>query len=791
MDRSHRSPRIKLPPIPRAPLLMSSRRGYALLVSYVIAVAATLLATLVRHWLDDQLGEHLRFGTYFVAILFAAWYCGAGPALLVLVLGYLLANFFFIHPRGSFEITGAEAWWEVVLYLVVGLASIGFSELWRAAKRRAQAHAEAHARQREYLRVTLASIGDAVIATDTQGRVTFLNPVAETLTGWQQAEAMGRPLSEIFSIFNEVTGQAGENPVGKALRTGRVVGLANHTILRSRDGTERPVDDSAAPIRDDQGMVVGVILVFRDITKRRYAEAALRHSESQFRELADAMPQIVWAARPDGYLDYYNRRWYEFTGFPEGEGGDDSWKPILHPDDLQLCVDRWYEAVRTGEAYEIEYRFKDRRTGGYRWFLGRALPVRDHTGRIIRWFGTCTDIDDQKRAEESLKEADRRKDEFIALLAHELRNPLAAIRSSIQVLDQLGSSEEGSLKFRTIIHRQSAHLTKLVDELLDVSRIARGRIQLRREPMDLRAVVTRSLEAIRPRLEAKQRRLHLTLPAEPLPVLADPTRVEQIIDNLLNNAAKFTEAGGQIWLTAERDEEWVTLRVRDDGIGIDPEMLPRVFDMFVQAERRTELSQGGLGIGLTLVKNLVELHGGLVDAQSAGASQGSEFIVRLPLDWTPRPSCPVAEAPRLQTHAPSRDQWRILVVDDNADAAESLALFLQLAGHVAKVAYDGPQALDTLRSTPFDLVLLDIGLPQMNGHEVARQIRSELNLNQVRLVALTGWGHDQDRRRSLEAGFDHHLVKPVDPRALQTLLGSLEKPRVQPTESVEESIKTS
>jgi PAS domain S-box-containing protein len=298
------------------------------------------------------------------------------------------------------------------------------------------------------------------------------------------------------------------------------------------------------PTLDKVGGPDGWVAVVLDVTEQKRAERLLRESESGFHQLADAMPQIVWAARPDGYLDYYNERWYEFTGFPRGEYGEASWKPILHPDDVQRCKDVYYACIKSGSPYQIEYRFKDRTTGSYRWFLGRASPVRDEQGVIVRWFGTCTDIDDTKKAEEALQEADRRKNEFLATLAHELRNPLAPIRNAVELLRRAKGRDDLSEQARTILERQLGLMVRLIDDLLDVSRITRGKLQLRKERVELAAVVRSAVEAARPSIEGQAHQLTVTLPPQPIDLDADPIRLAQVFSNLLTNAAKYTERGG-------------------------------------------------------------------------------------------------------------------------------------------------------------------------------------------------------------------------------------------------------
>jgi PAS domain S-box-containing protein len=504
-----------------------------------------------------------------------------------------------------------------------------------------------------------------------------------------------------------------------------------------------------------------------DEMERRVEERTreLRASEAGFRQMADAMPQIAWTARPDGYTDYFNRRWYEFTGLQPGQGGDASWEAILHPDDVEPCRTAWYAAVRSGTPYEIEYRFRDRRTGDYRWHLGRALPLKDGKGRVVRWFGTCTDIDDQKRTEETLREADRRKDEFLAMLAHELRNPLAAIRLAVDTVDQPGGEEDDYAWVMEVIDRQVGLLAHLLDDLLDVSRITRGLVRVRKRLIDARPVIDQAASAVGPLIEDRKHRLVRPEPRRPLLLEADPVRLEQVLVNLLTNAAKYTPSGGEITLDADRVGDEVVLRVRDTGLGIPPEVLPHIFDLFVQAERTLARSEGGLGVGLTIVRKLVELHGGSISATSAGPGRGSEFVVRLPaaegdLDATAAPEARSADRPA----------GRLLIVEDNRDLARMLARHLRLLGWDVKEAHDGSEGIEVARAFRPDVILLDIGLPSQDGYAVARALRRE-GFVDTRIIALSGYGQEEDRLRSKAAGMDHHLTKPVDLQTIAELIG--------------------
>ena len=377
----------------------------------------------------------------------------------------------------------------------------------------------------------------------------------------------------------------------------------------------------------------------------------------------------------------------------------------------------------------------------------------------------------QMRAEESLRDADRRKDEFLAVLAHELRNPLAPLVNSLNVLRLTPRNDPALDRVGAMMERQVNHMVRLVDDLLEVSRITRGKIELAKETLELGAVMRVAMETSRPLIEAGGHNLTLALSAEPLTVEGDPVRLAQVISNLLNNAAKYTEAGGQIWLTARREGEQAVISVRDTGMGIPPPLLPRVFDLFMQADQDVGRAQGGLGIGLALVKTLVEMHGGSVHAHSEGSGQGSEFLVRLPLVARGSPQIVPSTASESSTVLAAR---RILVVDDNRDAAQSLSMLLKLLGAEVRVVYNGPDALKALEAYKPAVVLLDIGMPGMDGHEVARRIRQQAEFHDVTLIALTGWGQVEDRQRSRTAGFDYHLVKPADASTLQTVLMSLE-----------------
>ncbi len=506
---------------------------------------------------------------------------------------------------------------------------------------------DALAREREMLVTTLKSIGDGVIVTDAESRITFLNPEAERLTGWTQAEAAGMPLQSVFRIVNEQTRQEAENPVAKVLRTGSVAGLANDTLLLARDASEKPIDDSAAPILHSDGRVLGVVLVFRDFTERRQAERAIRASQ------------------------------------------------------------------------------------------------------------------------EALQEESLRKDKFLAILSHELRNPLAPVRMAVAALNRLAPPQPEQQKLRDVIERQTIQLTRLLDDLLDVSRISSGKISLRKERFNIGNAVAGAVEAIRPQMDARGHKLIVDAPSEPIYVEGDRTRLSQIFANLLSNAAKYTSSGGRITLSFRRADSNAVIRVTDTGIGLIPEQMSRIFEMFTQVDDSLERGEGGLGVGLALARTLVELHGGQIEVRSEGLGKGSEFTVRIPA--LAQKSSATSESEVLP--APLQPRRRILVADDNTDSAETLASFLRSAGHEVCTAHEGLSAVEMWNAFRPDFAILDIGMPKLNGYEVARHIRSLETAAHTVLIAVTGWGQEDDKRRAREAGFDHHLTKPVDPPVITKILG--------------------
>jgi PAS domain S-box-containing protein len=694
----------------------------------------------------------------------------------------------------------------------------------RAARQAAEAAGEIIRQQQQQLKVTLDSIGDAVIATDALGRITLLNPVARRLTGWDGEEAVGQPLPTVFNIKNELTGRPAENPVGRVLREGVVVGLANHTALTARDGTVRPVEDSAAPIKDETGKTLGVVLVFHDVTERRRGEQTARF-------LAEA--SAVLAALGDFHRTLQKVARLAVPFFADWcvvdmleTDGSLSRVAMAHADPvrLQWARDRIrrfapdpqaaqgvWSVLRTGQSYlvpDITESFlsetvRDQelqsitRALGLRSYIAVPIQLRAkvmgvmtfvaaESGRryapadltVAQDLGQRVGIAlENTHLYRELQETDRRKDDFLAMLAHELRNPLAPIRNAVHILRQRDVDDDTASRVKEMMERQLQHLARLVDDLLDMSRITRGMIELRREPVAIATIVARAVETAQPEIDAQGHHLHIALASQPLWVDGDPIRLTQVLSNLLTNSAKYMERSGDIWLSAEQQEQEVVLCVRDAGVGIAPELLPHIFDLFVQAERGLGRTKGGLGIGLTLVRRLVEMHGGKICARSEGLGKGSEFIVRLPVLAPGRELSDIqVNANDVETKEPI-PRRRVLVVDDHPDAAESLAMLLRISGQEVHIAHDGTSALEIAQSYQLDMIFLDIGMPVMDGYEVARRLRQMSSGRDVFLVALTGWGQEDDRRRSTVAGFDFHLVKPVEPDILTELLAQGKPPR--------------
>ncbi len=624
-------------------------------------------------------------------------------------------------------------------------------------------------------RLMVDSIEDyAMFMVDLTGRITSWNRGAERLTGYSEDEALGQHFSILYPRE-----ALDEQHAMYELSTARQRGRYEEEGVRVRkDGSIYHAQITVWRVDDEHGRTVGFAKITRDVTARKQAEQALRESEAKFRTIADAMPQMVWSTRADGFHDYYNEQWYQFTGVPTSSTDGASWINVFHPSDQPRAERAWQNSLATGEPYEIQYRLRHR-SGEYRWTLGRALPVRDDNGTIVRWMGTCTDIHSQKQAEETLQDAAKRKDEFLAMLAHELRNPLAPIYNSAQLINRLLGTDPELQHAISVIDRQVKHMSRLIDDLLDVARISRGKIALRTEEIELVEILRQTLDDYRNNFQTKGIQLEEHLTPDPVWIQGDRTRIAQVIGNLLHNSLKFTESGGVVRLSLSRTErepgeiehertEIAVITIADSGIGMDPVLLNRLFDPFTQGTQSLARSHGGLGLGLALVKGFVELHGGSIRADSEGLGLGSVFTIEFPLSHAPslteRPARP---AIRRQTDQP----LHFVLIDDNRDMVDTLKELLQLRGHVVATAYDGEEGLAVVHARLPDVIICDIGLPgALDGYEVARILRSDPRLASSLLIALSGYGQEQDRVKSIECGFDLHMLKPLDLDELDQLL---------------------
>jgi PAS domain S-box-containing protein len=616
-------------------------------------------------------------------------------------------------------------------------------------------------RERETLEVTLKSIGDAVLVSDVAGRVTFLNSVAEQLTGWPLAAARGERLEKIFRIVNEFSGQL-EDPVAKVLQSGGSVGLADHTLLIARDGRRIPIDDSAAPVRLPDGELIGTVVVCRDVTERKQAE----QMRARLAAIIDSSDDAIASKTLDGIVTSWNRAATRLFGYqPEEIIG----KPIttIIPPELYAEEVDILARLRRGERIEHYETVRVAKDGRRINISLTVSPIRGEDGEVMGASKIARDITQRKQNEERLREADRQKDEFLATLAHELRNPLAPIRAAAELLRNAKSLEPELRAATAILERQARHMTHLIDDLLDISRITSGRIRLQPEPLELAELVQALIETYRQSAQtARHQQITLSVASESAHVSGDRIRLTQVLSNVLHNAVKYTPSGGKIEIALRVEQREVIVSVRDNGIGIPEEMLDHIFEPFAQLDRSYERTDGGLGIGLTLAKRLIELHEGRIEARSEGRGKGTEILIRLPA---------IAAVPAARASAPRRQSdlaggCRVLIADDNRDAAVSLSMLLQSLGHETRVVHDGLEAVEEAEHFQPQVVLLDIGMPRLDGYGTARRIASRPWAAATRLIAVTGWGQDADRQQAKAAGFHRHLVKPVDLEALTEAL---------------------
>jgi len=687
----------------------------------------------------------------------------------------------------------------------------------RATKRAVVSDARHTLDVQSLLAAIVESSDDAIVSKTLEGQILSWNAGAARVFGYSSEEAIGQPITLIIppERLHE------EHDILARIRAGERI-EHYETVRVTKNGRRIDISLTVSPVRDSKGRIVGASKVARDITARKAGEQKVLTLQREAVAQLDDLRQLhEMSVRLSKTLELKPILEETLRTAVAVEGADLGLVSLCEPDQEQFEIGAslGFSAEFLAEVDRIPIAgtargicFQERRRVVVEdvetdpafarfWQVARRAGIRaahctpliTRVGKLVGVLSTyfrephrpsdreiqfidlcarqAANFIENARLYAQLREADRRKDEFLATLAHELRNPLAPVRNAVHLLHlQAPPGGEGKWPLQ-VIDRQMVQMTRLIDDLMDVSRITRGKLQLQTQRIELGEVIRAAVETSRPMLERSGHELTVTVPPERLYLHADPTRIAQALSNLLNNAAKYTEWGGRVWLTAERQGSDVVLRVRDTGIGIAPEMLPRIFDMFAQADRSLDRAQGGLGIGLTLVKRLVEMHGGSVQAQSEGPGKGSEFTIRLPLVIDPE-TTPLPAAPEVGSAAPAAP-LRILVVDDNRDAAATMAMVLRISGNDVRTVHDGREAVDEAREFRPDVAILDIGLPGVDGYDAARTIRREPWGTGVVLIAVTGWGQDADRERSREAGFDHHLVKPVEPAALISILSSL------------------
>ncbi|HWS99082.1 MAG TPA: PAS domain S-box protein [Pyrinomonadaceae bacterium] len=892
----------------------------ASLSAYGFAVLVVALAT-ASTWALPLLGERIPFALFYAAVMLGTWYGGRWPGIFATALSAVASAYFFLHPQYSLDI-GFQNALLLLVFLAVSLVINYLMEKTRRAGMMARA-------AREQMLTTLVSIGDAVMTTDGEGRVEFMNPVAQALTGWALDAARGRPLREVFNIVNEETREQVESPVEKVLAAGAVVGLANHTVLLARDGRETPIDDSGAPIRGEDGRIAGVVLVFRDITERRQSEevrlrlgsivessddaiigktlegvitnwnkgaerlygytagevvgrpisilvtpdrpreiddllallkrgeriehfettrvrkdgevidvaltispirnaegvligastiarnitdrrrraSALRESEERYRAFVRNSSEAIWRFELEepvavslpvdeqielfyrhGYLAECNDAMAEMYGFTSAADiVGAKFDELLVRDDprnvefLRAFVKSGYRMTEA-ESHEVD------REGRPKYFLNNLVGIIED-GKLLRAWGTQRDITERQLAEEEraalllreqaarreAEDANRLKDEFLATLSHELRTPLTAILGWTKMLRMMDLDEATAAHALETVERNAKAQAQLVEDLLDVSRIITGKLRLDARPTELVPVVKAAMDAVRPAAAAKS--IELVTALDPLagPVSGDPARLQQVAWNLISNAVKFTGRGGHVDVRLERVDAHVEFTVSDTGQGIAPEFLPYVFDRFRQADGSTTRLHGGLGLGLAIVRHLVELHGGTVRAESAGAGHGATFKVQLPVtalrgaDFGLRVDEQTDEQSATSNpHSSILSGVRVLVVDDEEDARALLRTVLEKYGAEVVAAASTREALAAVERDAPDVLISDIGMPEEDGYELIRRVRAldPERGGRVPAAAVSAYAGEDNRREAVEAGFQLHVAKPVDPEEL-------------------------
>lgn len=601
------------------------------------------------------------------------------------------------------------------------------------------------------------------------GRLLVVNSRLCEMTGYSRNELLDMQAAQLLhadqrETFEEISRENVEKGIDR---------WSKERLLATKRGEPLPVMINETVMRDRSGKPFQLISTILDLSEVKKAERDRLELEERFRTMADNISQFAWMADGAGWIYWYNQRWFDYTGTTLDEMQGWGWQKVQHPEHLERVVEKFSWHLQEGKPWEDTFPLRSRE-GEYRWFLSRAKPIYDSTGNVVQWFGTNTDITDRLEMEQRLKEVDRRKDEFLAMLGHELRNPLAAVVGGLQLVRQSPVPVEPDDETFDVIYRQSQLMNRLVDDLLDVSRIRRSKIHLKLEVAELSELVAQAFEVCR--ATAAEADVECTLDNSDEPVFArvDAARLLQVIGNLITNAIKFTPAGGHFRVALQADDQAGTAKVsvQDSGVGLDESALATVFEPFAQADTSLDRSRGGLGLGLPIAKGLAELHGGSLTAASDGPGAGSTFVLELPV---------CEPEPAHRTEAAAEDSkveigvsrpLSIVIIDDRRDSRYPVERFLEREGHQVDTAIDGFEGVELVRRLKPDLVVCDIGLPSMDGYEVARNLRADSQLSGTKLFALTGYGQLEDREQAFAAGFDAHLVKPVDLNELLRLIAS-------------------
>ncbi len=605
--------------------------------------------------------------------------------------------------------------------------------------------------------------GDILGIANLEGYFTQVNPAWERILGWTATEITTSLYIEFIHPDDIAVTVAEAQKLAQGLNT---IGFENR--YRCKDGSYRWLAWNVSSFPEQQVLYC----VARDITAQKQIELALRESELNFRTLANSMPQIVWTAFPDGFTDYYNQRWFDYTGMTLEQTQGWGWEPVLHPDDVQKCIDAWSESLRTGNKYNIEYRFRRASDGEYRWFLGRAVPLRNENGQIVKWFGSCTDIHDQKTAHEAAEQANRIKDEFLAVLSHELRTPLNPILGWAKILQRGNLNPTKMTIALETIERNAKLQAQLIDDLLDISRIIRGKLRLNEAPVDLVTVTQAALETVRLAAEAKSITIHTKKASSVGIVNGDEGRLQQVVWNILSNAVKFTPEGGHIWITLSQVENHAQIQIKDTGKGIKKEFVPYMFEHFRQEDSATTRKFGGLGLGLAIVRQIVELHGGTVTADSPGEGQGAVFLVKIPSTSVLKNTNML---PQVNESRSNLKGINILVVDDEPDSRDLISFVLEQEGAAVKAVSSASEALENIAKSVPDLLISDIGMPDMDGYELITTIRASEVGKTIPAIALTAYASEADRIQAISAGFQQHISKPINANTVVDIAIELSK----------------